>query len=304
MTHEDDATFELSFTPDVGLIGTVCRFVEDLCGRVTGSASIASRLVVTTHELLENAFRYSTDGRSKIRVGVARASGECRVSIAMTNRTDSEHRAELLELLQELGRSPDRSAAYQALMRRSAKRETGSGLGLGRIYAESEMDLRCDVEGDEVHLVAEAVIAIEGGETMSGATDQIREAAKVPGVEIANIETPELTTQAAVTKTHAAVTMVGTAETTAMEMLIKFLQQLHDRVTTDRIADVTIDVRALQFITSSCFKAFVGWIDRLQSLPSGSQYCVTFKYDEGKHWQRRSLGALAALGADVVRLES
>ena len=65
---------------------TVRRFVGEFYERVLGDADITSRLVVATHELLENAVRYSVDGQSGIRLGVHRQVGSVHVAID-TNKT-------------------------------------------------------------------------------------------------------------------------------------------------------------------------------------------------------------------------
>lgn len=152
----DDAHFELSFSPNVKLITTVRKFVGDFYERVLGDPEITSRLVVATHELLENAVRYSVDGKSSIRIGVVREVETVFVSIDTENRTDKTHATELEALLAEMRGSSDRSSIYQTLLRRSATREDGSGLGLGRIHAESEMDLTCDLSDGVVKMRASA----------------------------------------------------------------------------------------------------------------------------------------------------
>jgi hypothetical protein len=155
MKHED-AYCELSFSPNVSLISTVRRFVGEFYSKVLGDAELTSRLEVATHELLENAVRYSADGQSSIRIGVGRRADTIDVAIETRNRTRDKNRGELMALLDEMRASGDRLAFYQLLMGRSADRTDGSGLGLGRIHAESEMDLSCTVTDDVVCLRAEA----------------------------------------------------------------------------------------------------------------------------------------------------
>ena len=61
--------------------------------------------------------------------------------------------------LDELAAAPDADAHYQTLMRRSAKRVDGSGLGLGRVRAESGMVVSYEVDNDAVHVRAQARFA-------------------------------------------------------------------------------------------------------------------------------------------------
>ncbi|MEZ4260386.1 MAG: ATP-binding protein [Polyangiaceae bacterium] len=153
----EDAYCELSFSPNVDLISTVRRFVGDFYQRVLGDAELASRIVVATHELLENAVRYSSDAQSKIRLSIEDVSPtEVDVVISTENRSSDAHRQKLIELIEAMHADPDAQHFYQALVRGSARRKEGSGLGLGRIHAESEMSVDVDVDGDRVRLRAHA----------------------------------------------------------------------------------------------------------------------------------------------------
>jgi anti-sigma regulatory factor (Ser/Thr protein kinase) len=148
---------ELSFSPNLSLIATVRRFVAEFYDRILGDPIITSRLVVATHELLENAVRYSSDGQSGIRIAVDVVddkNGE--VIVETKNRTSPEALASLTALMDEMKATPERDTFYQALLYRSSTREDGSGLGLGRIHAEAEMDLTCEIQADLVRLRAVA----------------------------------------------------------------------------------------------------------------------------------------------------
>ena len=43
---------------------------------------------------------------------------------------------------------------YLGLMAETARRPTGSGLGLARVRAEADMDVSCVVDGDQLEIVA------------------------------------------------------------------------------------------------------------------------------------------------------
>ena len=87
MDHfEEDAYVELNFSPNVRLVGTVRRFVSEFYAQVIGDGEIISRLAVATHELLENAVRYSMDGNTTARVSVKNQPGAFLVTIDTKNR--------------------------------------------------------------------------------------------------------------------------------------------------------------------------------------------------------------------------
>jgi anti-sigma regulatory factor (Ser/Thr protein kinase) len=155
----DDAYCELSFSPNVGLVTTVRRFVSEFYVQVIGNAEVTSQLAVATHELLENAVRYSTDGNTGVRIGVHREHDAVTVTIDTQNRATPPNISTLLQSLEELAAAPDPNVYYQLLMRKSAKRTDGSGLGFGRIRAESDMTVSCKIEGDRVLLRASARFA-------------------------------------------------------------------------------------------------------------------------------------------------
>jgi hypothetical protein len=151
----------MSVTRDTTLIATVRRFVGELCMRVLDDPNVTSRVVVATHEMLDNAVRYASREGSQIRVTVQRVRDEANVVIDTTNGLDADRARDLQRVLDELRAGSDRPALYLSLIRRAARREGGSGLGLGRVYAESELDLSGRFEDDVVHLRAEGRFSLE-----------------------------------------------------------------------------------------------------------------------------------------------
>jgi hypothetical protein len=57
-------------------------------------------------------------------------------------------------------------------------------------------------------------------------------------------------------------------------------------------------------VNSSCFKAFVVWLEHIQELEAGQQYHLRFYSDDTKAWQRRSLQALSCFAVELVHIES
>jgi hypothetical protein len=153
---EGDAHFELSFSPNVKLVGTVRRFVSEFYTQSLGDPDVTSRLAVATHEMLENAVRYSLDGNTNIRIVVQRHPEAVGVTIDTRNRAPGGHIESLRGILDELCAAPDPDEYFQLMIRRSSKRAEGSGLGLGRIRAESGMAMAYRIDGDVVFLRAHA----------------------------------------------------------------------------------------------------------------------------------------------------
>ena len=99
-------------------------------------------------------------------------------------------------------------------------------------------------------------------------------------------------------------TCSGSAETDALEQLAATLHDVHQSALRAPARQVVADVRALEFASSSCLKAFVSWLQQIQELDESQRYRVLFRSNPRHSWQRRSLGALAAFAGNVVTIET
>lgn len=97
------------------------------------------------------------------------------------------------------------------------------------------------------------------------------------------------------------VSFSGTGDVGAVELLGSYLKQLHAEAERLSVSEVTCDFRKLSFMNSSCFKAFVVWIDTVKN--AARSYRIRFLTDPEMHWQRRSLEALRRLATGVVSVE-
>jgi len=82
------------------------------------------------------------------------------------------------------------------------------------------------------------------------------------------------------------------------------LQGLHEIAVAQAVSEVTIDVRELKFLNSSCFKELVSWLSKVQKLPPAERYAVRFLSDPKRHWwHRSSLTALSGFAQGLMTIE-
>jgi hypothetical protein len=161
MSRKVHSYIELSVMPDVALISSVRIFVEGLYSPVLADSDASARVALATHELIENAIRYSSDGVTGFRIEVTGEERRKRLVIRTWNRIDEGRQRDLEEMFQEMESEPDAFEHYLHLMRRNAKRDDGrSGLGLARIRAEAEMSLGFRVEDSVVCIEAETQVEL------------------------------------------------------------------------------------------------------------------------------------------------
>ena len=133
----------------------VRRFVETFHHRFVANDDDVSRVAMATHELLENAVKFSVDGIARVRIDVLVNN---RIRITTRNRTNQENFEELKQLARELHDAVDPMLIYIDLMRRSPVNSVG-GIGLGRVAVEGEMQIDVEMVGEFVQVCAETALA-------------------------------------------------------------------------------------------------------------------------------------------------
>lgn len=150
------ACFELSVAPEAITIASVRRFLGELCARLLSNREITSKVLVATHELLDNSIRHSSSqAASGIRVELHRSVQDVRVVIVTRNHASDVRKSELTRIIDEVHASSERASFYQVLLERVAKGIDGAGLGLGRVHVEADFDLSVRFEEDVVIVRAE-----------------------------------------------------------------------------------------------------------------------------------------------------
>jgi hypothetical protein len=110
--------------------------------------------------------------------------------------------------------------------------------------------------------------------------------------------------QASASERRIAVSLTGTADLTVKNQLDRFLREVHAEAQRCLAEEVTVDVRQLEFMNSSCLKCFVWWISTVQEQPGEAKYRIVFLSSPSVYWQRRSLNALACLASDIITIQA
>lgn len=93
----------------------------------------------------------------------------------------------------------------------------------------------------------------------------------------------------------------GTGEAEGAAVLDRFLGKLHEQALARELREVTLELAELEFINSSCLKAMVAWIYKVDT--GGRPYQIRLLRDSKLHWQRTSIATLQRLAPDVVIVE-
>jgi hypothetical protein len=98
-------------------------------------------------------------------------------------------------------------------------------------------------------------------------------------------------------------TFLGSAEASSVDQLEQQLAEVHRSAVAGQTRSVVVDLRDLEFASSSCLKAIATWLHLIDQLAE-QRYSVRFRSNPAYSWQRRSLGALAAFAPDIVEIEA
>ena len=152
--------FELRFRPTEELLTPMRALITELFKAQAMEEDTIYRLGIALHELLENVIKYSTDGIAHLSAEVGGTRERPVVLLRVSNQCEPDRLSHLKSEFDSLRQGADAEAYYLALMQKNAKRRWGSGLGLARIWAEAQMDLRCEIAGSMATIVAQAPVEL------------------------------------------------------------------------------------------------------------------------------------------------
>jgi anti-sigma regulatory factor (Ser/Thr protein kinase) len=144
------------------VVSKVRRFIEGFVAesaeRMGTPLSLADRVAMTAHELLENVAKYAEDRHGVLRlVSRSEEGGRRRLIVSVSNNTSLLHIERIKAIFRELAEAEDPMAHYLTLLRRKTGQDE-SGLGLARIRAECGMLLSLSVDQQQVRVSATSEI--------------------------------------------------------------------------------------------------------------------------------------------------
>lgn len=149
---------DLPLTISPAIVSPTRRLLESKLAPVLDDDDAVFRVAMAAHELLENAAKYTSDGKARLEVEVSPREEDALIRVVVTNNATRENIDSLGACFAEMKSENDAMAHYFALMRRNAKNGSISRLGLARVRAEGEMEIAVDIDGDTVKVVASAIV--------------------------------------------------------------------------------------------------------------------------------------------------
>jgi hypothetical protein len=96
------------------------------------------------------------------------------------------------------------------------------------------------------------------------------------------------------------VCLAGRGYNPEREPLERFLMEVHALARQKRSTSVALDVRDVEFFTTSCLRPLMHWVSKVESLAVPERYDVRVQCAAVPRWQTRFFSALAVLADEIV----
>lgn len=153
----------LRFPPRKSYVAPATDFVTSFCSEHTLDAATLSRIQLAAHELSENVVKYAQDETCSVRVRTEPGVGSGAVNLSITTENaiapDALTRVDAYLSALEAAANPDQF--YDQQIAESAKRTSGSGLGLARIRSEAAMEIRHHCQDGRLSVTAFLILPSE-----------------------------------------------------------------------------------------------------------------------------------------------
>lgn len=150
-TAESTLSFDIAFSSQWwSFISSTRIFVSSFCGHSIGDPDFSDRVAMATHELLENAVKYSAAHCLPVKCQVGLDEGHMWVRVQ--NEAEPAHIESLRRVFTEVSDGNPIDVYIQKMQ--ASVMSDKSELGLARVRYEAGADLRMDYDGKVVTLEA------------------------------------------------------------------------------------------------------------------------------------------------------
>jgi hypothetical protein len=149
---------EITLSVDLRAVPYVRRFIGGWFSGVLNDEEATWRAELACHELLENAVKCAITSTATLAISIIDDDEYRRLIVSTRNYSSLADQIVLQRDIAELRTAGDPQAHYQTLMRETAARVEGSGLGLARVRAEAEMELDTYAANGMVTVVAHTTL--------------------------------------------------------------------------------------------------------------------------------------------------
>ena len=121
---------------------------------------------------------------------------------------------------------------------------------------------------------------------------------------LSQVEVPTLASLELTVTPPNAVTLRGTIAIPDPGLVLgACIRALHEAALSDKLLELSVDVRGLTFVNSSAIRLFVDWSSWVGAA-RGSGYLLRFRTDRRITWQRTSFAVLQSLGGKAIVVDS
>jgi hypothetical protein len=96
----------------------------------------------------------------------------------------------------------------------------------------------------------------------------------------------------------------GVASYAALDALELMLSRVHEVAERASVDETIVDLRELEFMSSSCLKTMIAWINEIQLMDVERRYRVRLVSNPEVHWQRRSLESLRCFASELITVDT
>lgn len=148
----------LTALPNSRLVAAVSALVAEFCRGFVADPAVVGRFHMAAQELAENLVKYSTGREVRLAASFTTTPKNAELRLCATNRCTSGQLGQVESCLAALVNAKDPAQHYDGLIRASAPKDAGSGLGLARLRAEGDLIVDYSIDGDQLTIAVHASV--------------------------------------------------------------------------------------------------------------------------------------------------